>query len=74
MQNIRIQPYDKTDITRLDKGCFNTRPIDNDEIKGHIRRIENKALGDSRINKTVLENCTNKTLSMLRNPSTPVYY
>ncbi len=42
IQNPRIQPYDKTDITRSDNGCFYTRPIDNEEIKRHIRRIKIK--------------------------------
>ncbi len=74
IQNTRIQPYDKTEVTRPDKGCFYTRPRDKDEIKRHIRKSKNKAPGSSRINKTILKNCTNKTLSMLRNPSTPVYY
>ncbi len=67
IQNHRIQPYNTTDLTRLDNGCFYSRPIDLEEIKRHIRRLKYKAPGSSKINKTVLENCTNKSLTVLIN-------
>ncbi len=67
IHNNRITPYNNTDISRLSNACIYTRPVDNEEIKQHISRTKNRAPGSSKINKKILENCTQKSITTLKN-------
>ncbi len=67
LHNHRITPHHNTDLTRLNNECLYTRPVVNEEIKRHIRSTKNKAPGSTMINKRVLENCTQKSITILRN-------
>ena len=63
----KVKTYNRSDRSRLRNNCFYTRPINKEEIKRQLKRIKNKAPGSSRINKTVLEYCTEKSIDMLTN-------
>ncbi len=63
----RITPYNTTDITRLSLNCFYTREIQKEEIEKHIKKLKHKAPGSTRINKKVMENCTENSIKQLCN-------
>ena len=67
IHNNKTTPYPTSDLTRLNSNCFYTRPINKEEIIKYLNRIKNKAPGFSKINKTVIEKCTKKTIDMLTN-------
>ncbi len=54
-------------MNRLNTEDFNTRAITVEEIKGFIRRSKKKSPGSTKINKEILEKCTDKTLEQLKN-------
>ncbi len=67
INNNRVKPYFTVELNRLNNENYNTREITTEEIKTYIRRSKNKAPGTTKINKTILEKCTYKTLEQLKN-------
>ena len=65
--NNRIKPYPTASNNRLNSDNNHTREITLEEIKMFIRLTKKKTPGTTKINKTILENCTEKTLEQLKN-------
>ncbi len=63
----RINSFPTANKERLNNENDFSREITLEEVKMYIRRARNKALGSTKINKLILENCTDKTLQQLRN-------
>lgn len=64
--NNRVQSFPTANMNELNTD-FNTREITVEEIKGFIRRSKKKTPGSTKINKEILEKCTDKTLDQLKN-------
>ncbi len=54
-------------MNRLNTENYHTREIALEEIIAYIRRSKKKAPGSTKINKQILEKCTDKTLEQLKN-------
>ncbi len=63
----RIKPYDKSGLNRLNDKCYYTRPVNKEELIKYFNRTKNKAPECSRINKKVLEKCTEKAITVIPN-------
>ncbi len=64
----KTQPLQVSGLSRLGSNCFYTRPISIEELKRYFKRTKNKIpTTTSKINKAVLEKCTNKSTDMLTN-------
>ena len=66
-QHQRITPSPTANIDTLNNNIFSIRPITTQEVKNNIRRTRNKAPGQSKINKTVIEQCPDHVIDMLTN-------
>ncbi len=65
--NNRVKPFPTVNTNRINNENYQTRKISLDEIKMFIRRSKKKTPGYTKINKTIMENCTEKTLKQLQN-------
>ncbi len=63
----RITPFPTENLNTLNNNNFFTRPITIQEVKRHIRKTKNKAPGQSRIIKAVIEQCPDRVIHMLVN-------
>ena len=63
----RIKPFPTVNTSRLNTESNSTRVITVEEIKMFIRHTKKKAPGSTKINKIILENCTEKALEQLKN-------
>ena len=61
MHNDRIKPFPTANTNRLITDNNHTREITVEEIKMFIRITKKKTPGTTKINKDILENCTDKT-------------
>ncbi len=65
--NNRTKPFPTANTNRLNVDTNYTKEITLEEIKMFIRRSKKKTPGSTKINKTILENSTSKTLEQLKN-------
>ncbi len=63
----RVKFFQTVDTSRLNIQNYHTREITTEEIRGCIRKFENKAPGTSKINKQILEKYTDKAIEQLKN-------
>ncbi|XP_068225475.1 uncharacterized protein [Palaemon carinicauda] len=61
----RIIPHDLEDLGRLDEDDSFLKPIQLQDIINIINQFQNKAPGQSKVNKTILKNLPNSMLSFL---------
>ncbi len=64
IHNARIESYSRSGLNRLNDNFFYTIPIHIDEITKYFKRTKHKAPGLSRLNKKVMEKCSNETITM----------
>jgi len=67
INNNRVKSYPTVDINRINTENYHTREITLEEIKTFIKRSKKKTPGSTKINKVILEKCTEKTLEQLKN-------
>ncbi len=63
----RVKPFPTANMERLDDENYIVRPLTLEEIKLYVRKTKEKAPRSTKINKQILEKCTNKTLEQLTN-------
>ena len=56
----RFQPYNESNLSRLNNENFYIRKIEKYEIIRYLKKSKKKAPGESKINKVILEKCTEK--------------
>ncbi len=62
VNNNRVKSHPTANTSRLNTGNYHTIEITLDEIKTYIRRSKNKAPASTKINKQILEKCTEKNI------------
>lgn len=65
--NDKTKPFPTANSVRINDENLHTREITIEEIKTYIKRSKKKTPGFTKINKIVLENCTDKTIRQLKN-------
>ena len=63
----KVRPFPTANMNIINTDNFHTREITVEEIKTSIRRSKKKTPGSTKINKVILEKCTDKTLEQLKN-------
>ncbi len=63
----RLKPYNTCNLSRLNNENFHTRKIEKYEIIRYLRKSKKRAPGDSKINKVILEKCTDNAIQQLVN-------
>ena len=63
----RVNPFPTANTTRINNKNYLSREITVEEIKTFIKRSKKKTPGSTKINKIILEKCTDKALLQLKN-------